>query len=195
MPHSRDVDVGGGARRTAPPRPLRGRRLRPIFFAEEAASGAQLQRTAAERGGREVKHDGSSLTKLGGGHDGHRPRNADGGDCRLPPAHAPPQATATTTTTTMTTVTMTTIKTMRGGCCGRSWRTPPQQQWTSSCQGGLGRWWRATTTVTTTTKEAILPYQTMPLPAAAGAMTMRRCRCKVAGGRLMEEGGTSSPER
>ena len=36
----------------------------------------------------------------GGGHNGHRPRNADGGDRRLPPAHAPQRATATTTTTT-----------------------------------------------------------------------------------------------
>ena len=100
----------------------------------------------------------SALAKLGGGHDGHRPRNADGGDRRLPPGHAPPRATATT----MMTTTMT-----RGGCHrGWSWRTPPRRQWTSSWQGGRGRWWRATMTTTTTAKEAILPYQTMPLPAA-----------------------------
>ena len=53
---------------------------------------------------------------LGGGHDRHRPRNADDRDRRLPPAHAPPRATATTTTTMTTT-------TRRG----RSWRTPPRR--------------------------------------------------------------------
>jgi hypothetical protein len=37
------------------------------FFAEEEASGAQLRRTTAERGGREVEHDGAALAKLGGG--------------------------------------------------------------------------------------------------------------------------------
>ena len=31
MPRSGDVDVGGGARRAAPPRPLRGRRHVPIL--------------------------------------------------------------------------------------------------------------------------------------------------------------------
>ena len=70
-----------------------------------------------------------------GGHDRHRPRNADGGDRRLPPAHAPPRATTMMTTKT-TTTTMTT--TMRGGLCrGRSWRTPPRRQWTSSWRGGF----------------------------------------------------------
>ena len=141
-----------------------------------------------------------------GGHDGHCPHNADGGDCHLPPAHAPPRATATTTKTT----TMTMTKTTRGGVCrGWSWRTPPRWQWTSSWQGGRGRWWRATTTATTMAKEAFLPYQTMPLPAAAGTMTTRHHGCGVAGGRPTEEGGdiiagttttrrrggTSSPER
>jgi hypothetical protein len=49
---------------------------------------------------------------------------------RLPPAHAPPQATATMMMTTMTT---------RGGVRrGRSWRTPPWWQWTSSWRGGHG---------------------------------------------------------
>jgi len=32
----------------------------------------------------------SALANLGGGHDEHRPHNADGGDHRLPPVHAPP---------------------------------------------------------------------------------------------------------
>ena len=122
----------------------------------------------------------SALAKLGGGHDGHRPRNADGGDRRLPPAHAPPRATATTTTTTTT---------RGGGCRGRSWRTPPRWQWTSSWRGGRGRWWRATTTATTTAKEGILPYRTVPLPAATGTTTTRRRGCGVAGGRPTEEGG------
>ncbi len=63
------------------------------------------------------------------------------------------------------------------------------RQWTSSWQGGHGRWWRATTTVTTTAKEAILPYQTMPLSAAAGMTTTRCHGCGVAGGQLTEEGG------
>jgi len=35
-----------------------------------------------------------------GGHEGHHPHNADGGDRHLPPAHAPLRATATTTTAT-----------------------------------------------------------------------------------------------
>ena len=38
---------------------------------------------------------------------------------------------------------------------------------------GCGGWWRATTTATTTAKEAILPYQTMTLPAATGTTTER----------------------
>ena len=42
-------------------------RLRPVFFAEEVASGVQLRWTMAERGRSEVEHDGSALAKLGGG--------------------------------------------------------------------------------------------------------------------------------
>ena len=47
----------------------------------------------------------STLAELGGGHDGHRPCNADSRDCRLPLVHAPPRATESKMTTTMTTTT------------------------------------------------------------------------------------------
>ena len=97
--------------------------------------------------------------------------------------------TTKTTTTTMTTTT-------KGGVRrGRSWRTLPRRQWTSSWRGGRGRWWCATTTVTTMANKPILPYQRMPLPVAAGTTTMRHCGYGVAGGQPTEEGGASLPEQ
>ena len=67
----------------------------------------------------------SALAKIGGGHDGHRPCNADSGDRHPPPAHAPMRATTTTMTTMMTTR-------RRGGIRhGQSWRMMPRRQWTS----------------------------------------------------------------
>ena len=39
----------------------------PFFWGEEAALGAKLRWTTAEREGREVERNGSALAKLGGG--------------------------------------------------------------------------------------------------------------------------------